>query len=344
MQQGVSALWRKGWAAFVLGGVLITGAVQAAAPKEIRIAVPDLSAGAEPSGGGVVDVLRQQQLLERAFAKDEVDVQWHFFKGAGPVINEALANGQVDFAYLGDLGAIVGKANGLDTRLLSATVRDTRLYLGVTPESGITTLQALKGKRVGLFRGTAVQLSFNAALASQGLKERDFQVINLDFNAANAALAAKQIDAVWGLSGLIALKLRGLAELPLSTDDLGGAGSIQSVLIGNGRFVDDYPEATQRLLNEQQKAVNWLRDPANKDAYIDLVTQLAGYPRELLAADLAHTNLSVMFDPHLDAAFIERLQASVDLATSLRLVRKGFSVSQWLSPTLSITPQTVAQP
>lgn len=344
MPQRIRAVLRQGWAAFVLGGLLIVGAAQADLPKEIRIAVPDLSAGAQPSGGGVVDVLRQQQLLEQAFSKDGIEVQWHFFKGAGPVINEALANGQVDFAYLGDLGAIVGKANGLDTRLLSATVRDTHLYLGVTPESGITTLQELKGKRVGLFRGTAVQLSFNAALASQGLKERDFQVINLDFNAANAALAAKQIDAVWGLSGLIALKLRGLAELPLSTDDLGGAGNIQSVLIGNGRFVDAYPEVTQRLLAEQQKAVSWLRDPANKETYIDLVTQLAGYPRELLAVDLENTNLSVMFDPHLDAAFIEQLQSSVDLAESLRLVRKGFVVKEWLVPALSITPQTVAQP
>lgn len=47
-----------------------------------------------------------------------------FFKGAGPVVNEALANGQVDFAYLGDLAAIIGKANGL-TPACSALQRAT---------------------------------------------------------------------------------------------------------------------------------------------------------------------------------------------------------------------------
>lgn len=36
--------------------------------KEIRIAVPDLSAGTQHSGGGVVDVLRDQQIYEKAFA------------------------------------------------------------------------------------------------------------------------------------------------------------------------------------------------------------------------------------------------------------------------------------
>lgn len=200
--------------------------------KHIRIAVPDLSAGAQHSGGGISDVLRSQQLLEKAFAEDGVTIDWKYFKGAGPVINEAFANGQVDFAYLGDLAAIIGKANGLDTRLLSAAARGNKQYLAVVPGSGIKTLHDLKGKRVGLFRGTATQLSFDAALASVGLSEKDLKVINLDFNAAVAALAAQQIDASWGGSNLSSLQAKGLAEIPLTTKDLNNAGSVQSVLVG----------------------------------------------------------------------------------------------------------------
>ncbi|HEX2797623.1 MAG TPA: ABC transporter substrate-binding protein, partial [Immundisolibacter sp.] len=182
--------------------------VQAAptAVTQIRIAVPDLGAGPRPSGGGLVDVLREQRLFEQAFADDGIRVEWTFFKGAGPAVNEALASGQVDFAYLGDLAAIIGKAGGLDTRLLCATARGIKSYLGVVPGSGIKTLQDLKGRRVAVFRGTANQLSFDAALASQGLSERDIKVINLDFNASTAALAARQVDAVWGLSSLVALR------------------------------------------------------------------------------------------------------------------------------------------
>ena len=280
----------------------------------------------------MVDVLRAQEIFEQEFAADGIKVQWSFFKGAGPVINEALANGQVDFAYLGDLAAIIGKANGLDTRLLSATARDIKHYLGVVPGSGIHTLADLKGKRVGIFRGTASQLSLDAALASQGLSERDLQVINLDFNAATAALAAKQIDATWGLSNLIALKARGVAELPLSTDDLGGVGSIQGVLVADGRFVDRHPEITARLVKAQQKAVTWLRDEQNKQAYIDLVSGLANYPTLILQNDLHNASFSKIFDPQLDAGFLGRLQQSVDLAAEQRLVRKGFVVADWAEP------------
>lgn len=308
---------------------------QAAEVKEIRIAVPDLSAGTQHSGGGVVDVLRQQQIFEKAFADQGIKVQWSFFKGAGPVINEAFANDQVDFAYLGDLAAIIGRSNGLDTRLLSATARGVKQYLGVVPGSGIKTLQDLKGKRVAVFRGTATQLSLDAALASQGLSEKDLKIVNLDFSAAVAALAAKQIDASWGSSGLASLRIKGLAELPLNTKDLGGAGSIQSVLVGSGKFVDAHPEVVDKLLKAQQQAVQWLTQESNKEAYIQLVSGLASYPPQILQQDLQDQNLAEVFPSTLDPAFLGTLQEKVDLASQQRLIRKPFKVSDWVQPPLA---------
>ncbi|MFL1517564.1 ABC transporter substrate-binding protein [Pseudomonas prosekii] len=322
------------FAAPALAGLIALSA-QAAELKEIRIAVPDLSAGTQNSGGGITDVLRDQQILEKAFADQGIKIQWSFFKGAGPVINEAFANGQVDLAYLGDLAAIIGRSNGLDTRLLSATARGVKQYLGVVPGSGIKTLQDLKGKRVAIFRGTATQLSFDAALASQGLSEKDVKVINLDFSGAVAALAAKQIDASWGSSGLTALQAKGLAELPLNTKDLGGAGSVQAVLVGSGKFVDEHPEAVAKLLKAQQQAVEWLTQDANKDAYIQLVSGLASYPPIILQQDLKDQKLSEVFPSTLDPVFLGKLQDSVDLAAQQRLIRKPFKVSDWVAPELA---------
>ena len=319
----------------LVAGTALAGLVQAADLKEIRIAVPDLSAGSQHSGGGITDVLREQQIFEKAFADQGIKIQWNYFKGAGPVINEAFANGQVDLAYLGDLAAIIGRSNGLETRLLSATARDIKQYLGVVPGSGIKTLQDLKGKRVAVFRGTASQLSFDSALASQGLSEKDLKVISLDYNAANAALAAKQIDATWGGSNLTALQAKGLAEIPLTTKDLGGAGSIQAVLVGSKQFVDEHPDAVAKLLKAQQQAVHWLTDDNNKQAYIALVSGLASYPPVILTNDLKDQTLSEIFPSTLDPVFLARLQGSVDLASKEKLIRKPFQVSDWVAPNLS---------
>ena len=318
--------------AFGLAFSLNIQAAEPATPSSIRIAVPDLSAGSKPSAGGVVDVLRNQQLLEREFAKDGIRIDWHFFKGAGPVVNEALANGQADFAYLGDLAAIVGKANGLDTRVLAAGVRGVKSYLGVVPGSGIKSLHDLKGKRVAVFRGTANQLSFASALASQGLTERDLKVINLDFNAANAALAARQIDATWGLSSLLSLRERGLVEIPVSSRDLLGAGGTQSVLLGTGDFIRKYPQLVQRLVNAQEQASTWLRNERNREAYLELVASNANWPLSILRDDLAKEDLAQYFDPRLDPGFISQLQQGVDLAAKERLIRRGFQVADWVEP------------
>lgn len=303
-----------------------------AKPEAIRIAVPDLSAGSKHSAAGVVDVLRDQQLLEKEFARDGIRVEWLFFKGAGPVINEALANKQADFAYLGDLAAIIGKASGLDTRVLSAGVRGVKSYLGVVPGSGIKTLQDLKGKRVAVFRGTANQLSFASALASQGLSERDLKVINLDFNASNAALAARQIDATWGLSNMISLRDRGLVELPISSRDLEGAGSTQAVLLGTGDFIRQYPDLVARFVKAQERAAQWLRDENNREAYVDLVASNANWPKSILQGELANEDLAHYFDPRLDAEFVGLLQQGVDLAAKERLIRRSFQVADWIEP------------
>ena len=327
----------------LFAGTALAGLVQAADLTEIRIAVPDLSAGSQHSGGGVTDVLQSQQIFEKAFADQGIKIQWNYFKGAGPVINEAFANGQVDLAYLGDLAAIIGRSNGLDTRLLSASARGVKHYLAVVPGSGIKTLQDLKGKRVAVFRGTASQLSFDTALASQGLSEKDLKVINLDFSAAIAALAAKQIDATWGGSGLTALQAKGLAEIPLTTKDIGGAGSVQAVLVGSAKFVDEHPQAVATLLKAQQQAVQWLTDDNNKQAYIDLVSGLASYPPVILTNDLKDQKLSEIFPSTLDPVFLGKLQDAVDLASKERLIRKPFQVSDWVAPNLAAAGLSLSQ-
>ncbi len=59
---------------------------------------------------------------------------------------------------------------------------------------------------MAVYRGTADQLAFDRALQTVGLSERNMQVINLDWSAGKAALAAGRVDAVWGGVSLLALR------------------------------------------------------------------------------------------------------------------------------------------
>ena len=62
-------------------------------------------------------------------------------QGAGPAVNEALSNKQIDFAYQGDLPQVVGRANGLKTKLLVASGVRNNLYLVAPAASPLSSIR-----------------------------------------------------------------------------------------------------------------------------------------------------------------------------------------------------------
>ena len=47
-------------------------------------------------------------------------IEWKYYHGGGAVINQAQADKELDFAFLGDFAATYGEANGNNTRLLAS--------------------------------------------------------------------------------------------------------------------------------------------------------------------------------------------------------------------------------
>lgn len=302
----------------------------AAEPLTIRIGTPDQSVGPTPSGGvGITTLLDARKLLQQEFEKDGITVQWTYFKGAGPAVNEAFANKQLDFAYLGDLAAIIGRANGLQTRFL-VPLRGTNSFLAVAPDSGITRLEDLKGKRLTVFKGTAYQLSLDRALARAGLTERDLQVVNLDWNAALAALAAKQLDANWASVSLLTLQDKGLAKILLSTRDLGREYTIQSGFVGTEAFIAAHPDLTQRLVNVLVRTQAWASEPGNLSEFLAVTTERSGIPLALARAEYEGDDPKFRFSPLADDFLLTNYQGSVDQAKEAGLIRKTYDVRGWI--------------
>ncbi len=179
----------------------------AEAPKTITIAFPGVGVGGKQFGGGnAAAVVHVRQALEKAFAKDGTRIVWEFYKGAGPAINEGLANGKIDFTYIGELPAVMARAAGLDTRVLLSTATRNNTYVAVRKGSPIRTIGDLKGKIVANFKGTALHLSANRILGEAGLTERGLKMINLDIANSQTALATGQIDALISTYNLLLLQ------------------------------------------------------------------------------------------------------------------------------------------
>lgn len=311
----------------------LLGTAQAAEPLVVRIGAPDQSAGPLPFIQGPLGLAHIQKSLEKALAADGVEVKWVFFKGAGPAVNEALANQQLDFAWLGDLAAIIGRSNGLETRWLLGA-RGANMYLAVRPGLEIKSLELkslddLRGKRVAVYRGTADQLSFARVLAAQGLKERDLQIISLDWSAARAALAAGQVDASWSGSGILALGKQGV-QFPISTKQMPPATTTQAGLIGTQAFIDGHPEVTQHLIDVLVANAKWLSDDSHVGQYAELMAAQSNIPAALFSQELKGDDLRFRQSPRPDPFLLGTLQDSVDQAKALGLIRRPFEVSGWV--------------
>lgn len=308
-------------------------ALAAGLPATIRLAAPEQGGGGKSfAGAGPVSLAYARKAIEAEFEKDGVAVEWKFFKGAGPAINEALAAQQLDIVFLGDLAGVIGRANGLKTRLVAATGRGSNSYLATALGSGIHSFKDLKGKRVAVLRGTAYQLPFNRLLEAEGLTEKDVRFTNLDWPTSKAAVAAKDIDATFGGSDLQLLKLAGTADIPVSTKGKAAALGIQAGAIATQDFIDKYPEALTRVVKALVKQAQQASDESRAAALYEQFAQISGHPVALFSSEFEGSSLKARFSPLIDDGFVAGYRNVVAGARQLGIVRQSFDVDAWVEP------------
>jgi sulfonate transport system substrate-binding protein len=276
-----------------------------AAPDTIRIGVATAGGGDPVTwGGSPGGVARVNNWLEDEFKATGIKVEWLFFKGAGPAVNEALSNKQIDFAYQGDLPSIVGRSNGLKTKLLLASGARNNLYLVAPSKSDIRSIKDLKDRTVSIFRGTNGHLVAINVLAANGLAERDIKGVNLDTGSAQAALVSNGVDAAFGGYEWFKVRDQGLAKVVYSTQGQDPAFTRQASLLVRADFEQANPAEVQRVVDVFVRAASW-------------------------AAEFDQQQLAVRNSPLADDFIIGRYKAVVADALKLKLIRREVSVDDW---------------
>jgi sulfonate transport system substrate-binding protein len=308
---------------------LQTTAAHADKPSEIRIAFPGVGAGNRPFvGGHSTASMHLRGMLEEEFRKDGIKVSWTFLRGAGPAVNELYANGLADFSLLGDLPSIVGRASGLETRLLAATSIRGNTYLVVPSDSSIQSIKDLKGKRVAIFKGTNTQLAVAKLLEANGLSEKDIRSINMDTATSKAALITKDVDAVFGDYSYIALRDQGTAKIVYNT-----AGDPRFLrhcsFIGSKAFIDKYPEITKRVVKTLVIAAKWTSDFEANPTPVYQLWAKSGFPYSNFKEDFKGQSLKLMSSPLLDPYFIAQYKQQINDAKRFNLIKNTFDFDSW---------------
>lgn len=170
---------------------------------------------------------------------------------------QAMAADEVQIAsVLGGSSAILGKANGVDIKVIAVYSRSPQAFSIMTRSDGPKTMADLKGKTVAGPKGTTLHQLLAAALAKNGMKLSDVNHINMDLPSARAALLAGKVDAVT-LAGNNALAVEAAGGRIIAN----GKGLIEptAVIAVRADLLKDHPEVVQAYLSAHQKALVYMK-------------------------------------------------------------------------------------
>jgi sulfonate transport system substrate-binding protein len=301
-------------------------------PTVIRIGFPGAGTGGRPiQGGSYPTNAHLFKEIDDEFKGDGIKIEWKFFPGAGPALNESYANGLIDVAFgHGDLPLIVGRATGLKHKIVMAASRFGSSYFVVPAGSTATSIADLKGKRLSTFKGTAGQLTLYRWLDKFGFSDKDFRIISLDNDSTKAALATSDIDGT--VITPFDLEARGIVKRVVELRDDPKITRPGTVWVGE-EFEKKYPQIVQRIVTRLVKVAHWSTQEANREkefqawatsgaqAYVD-------YKKDWETV----TDLRKRLNPLLGEYYVASLKNSIEETKKYKLIRKDVSIDGWIEP------------
>ena len=209
------------------------------------------------------------------FAEENLQVEPQWFDAAHPIA-VATASSQVDVGATGITASLFNMAaSGQKLAIVADKGREQKGYsssaLIVTADNyanGVTSLEALKGKRVGITqKGSTFHYMIGRMLETKGMSLDAVQLIPLGkLSAVMAALESKQIDAaILNEPNISKVQRAGYGKMVVQVGDL--IPYQTSAVFYAPNFVKN-EDAAVRFMKAYNKAVNYYYDAAiaKKDA------------------------------------------------------------------------------
>jgi len=268
---------------------------------------------------GAFALLKVHGILEERLKPLGYMVTWKEFPG-GPQLLEGMKAGAVDFAHSGEAPPIFAQAAGAPL-----------LYIGYVPDgpkseailvpkdSPIKTVSDLKGKKVGLNKGSNVHYLLVRALDKAGLKYADVELVFLPPADGRAGFEKGVIDA-W----VIWEPYRTAAEMSLGARTItDGTG-----LVSNNDFffvAKPFAQAHPQMIDLVLGATRDVFAQAAKDipGTAKTFSAAAGFPVTVLEATLSHRGFAVQ---PISNGVIDEQQMIADAFKALGLIPAAIKV------------------
>jgi sulfonate transport system substrate-binding protein len=290
---------------------------QAAAKKEETAKV--LRIGYQK--GDPLNIVKERGTLEKRLKELGYDVTWNVFP-AGPPLLEALSSGNLDVGRTGDSPPVFAQAAGSSLVYVAAgKAKSAGSAILVKNDSSIRTLADLKGKNIGLAKGSSAHYLLVKALEKANLQYGDVTLSFLSPADARIAFEQGKIDAwvVWD---------------PFYAD-IENAGGVRVLVNGEGlaedrdfylasqRFAEEHYDIVQVLLEEVEHASAWANEHPKEVA--QLLAPLLKI--DVAALEKAAERREYGLQP-IDDAIVKGQQEIANTFYALKLIPQNISVQE----------------
>ena len=257
--------------------------------------------------------------------------------GDGPVIQQALAAGELDVAYVGTPPVYQWFSRGLQSRIL-AKVNYGQAAVIVDAKSPINSLEALKGKKLaGVKKGSGMDVLLRGYVLKEkaGLNpDKDLDIIDMPPGNMNAALERGIVDAAFSWEPFVSQSLlRGSSRVLLDVNKA-LPNYPWYVVIALPKTLQERPDDVVKLLRAHRKAIAFLNenpDESNRiiaEAFkLEAVQGVDGKtitPEAIVAQ--ARTRLG--WSANLEASDIQFIQRLMNYSYDLGFIDKTLKTEQ----------------
>jgi len=262
---------------------------------------------------GTLTLLKGRGTLEKRLLEKNVTVKWTEFP-AGPVLLEGLNVGSIDFGTVGEAPPIFAQAAGANLVYVGHEPASPKTEAVVVPKgSALRTLADLRGKKIGLNKGSNVHYLLVKALEKAGIPYADVQAVFLPPADARAAFERGAVDAwaIWDPFFAAAEKQLGARVLADGT----GLVANHQFYLASRPYAEKQGEIVAIVLEEIAKVDDWGRaHPAEVAAILARQTGL-----DPAVVELAASRYSYGVTP-LSPAVVAQQQNIADTFTRLKLI------------------------
>ncbi|GAA4256672.1 aliphatic sulfonate ABC transporter substrate-binding protein [Dactylosporangium darangshiense] len=227
--------------------------------------------------GSSLPAIAQQQKLWQKYG---LDATLKVFT-TGPVQIQAMQTGDLDFGYIGP-GAFWLPASGQAKIVAINTLGGADRVIA---QPGITSMQQLRGKKVGVPEGTSGDMILTLALQAAGMTNKDIQRVPMDAATLASAFGAKQIDGAGFWYPAIASIKKSVPDLVEIAADETFQDKVQfpNAYVAANKAVNDRPDVTKKVIQVLREATDYRA--AHGDEAIAAVAELTKQPLDAVKAD-----------------------------------------------------------